>query len=123
MFSQLLRHVHPSTDQHTFCKSRISETAYEFVSVPIERGIVACHHVHLKTRNDIYITKQDKGAGVAILDKHDFVNKMNIILEDTSKFQLIDPSSTHDRNDKLEVKLQKWLLDVYKSNFICKDTE
>lgn len=127
MFSLLLRLVPFSTDRHTVCKSRISETAYEFVSFPIERDMVACPHVHhqtikhLKTSNNIHITKQDNGAGVVILDKREYVNKINVILGDTSRFQLIDPSSTHDRNDKLEVKLQKRLLGVYKSNFISKD--
>lgn len=40
----------------------------------------------------------------------------------TFKFQLIGPSETYDRTDKLEIKLQKRLLSIYKSNLLCKDT-
>lgn len=96
--------------------------------LPIEHDIVAWHRAqyktikHLKTRNDIYITKPDNGAGIVILNKRDDVNKMNVILGDSSKFRLISQSSTNDRTERPEVTLQKRLLGVHKSNFICKDT-
>lgn len=72
--------------------------------------------------NESYITKPDKDDGAVILYKHDYVKEMNVILGDTSKFRHSGPSETHGRTDKLEVKLQKRLLSVYKSNVICKDT-
>ena len=43
-------------------------------------------------RNDskIVIMKPDKGNGVVILDKHDYNKKMDEILSDTSKFELLN---------------------------------
>lgn len=68
------------------------------------------------------ITKPDKGVGVVIQNRFDYVSKMNFILCDTTKFCLIGPSSIHDRTDKLQLKLQKRLLGIYKGNLISKDT-
>lgn len=75
MHSQLLRHVPSSLDQLAFCNSNISELACEFATLSIECVYLAWRHAHfqtiklLKTCNDIYIIKLDKGAGVGILDK------------------------------------------------------
>lgn len=105
MYSKLFRHVPSSLDQLTFCKFRISELACEFASLSIECGYLAWRHAHfriirlLKSRNDIYITKADKGAGVVILCKQDYINKMNVILGDTSKFRLICLSETYDHSE------------------------
>lgn len=106
----------------------MSVTAHEFVSIPNEHDIVTWCYVQyttikaLKIRNNIYMIKPDKRAGVVILNRVDYVNKMNIILGDISKFPLIGPSSTHHLTDKLELKFQKRLLEVYKGNPTYKDT-
>lgn len=100
---------------------------YPRVSLPIDRDMVALHHVYsqtikdFKTRNCIFITQSDRGDGVIILIKFDYVDKMNVIRGDTTKFRLIGPSSSYDRTGKLELKLQKLSSDVYKSDFIFKD--
>ena len=40
----------------------------------------------LRTRNDIMITKPDKGSGVVLLNKSDYLEKMSNILDDRTKF-------------------------------------
>ena len=45
----------------------------------------------LRLNSDIMITKPDKGSGVVILNKTDYLTKMNSILNDSSKFQNIGP--------------------------------
>lgn len=108
-----------------FSPPRISEIPYECASLSIDRDYLVWRHVHfrtirlLKTRNAIYITKPDKGAGVVILNKRGYINKMNVILGDMS-FRLIGPSETYDLTNKLKVKLDKRLLSVYNRNILCK---
>lgn len=59
---------------------------------------------------------------MVFVNRIDYFNKMNVIIRDISKFCLISLSSTHDRTHKLELKLQKQLLELYKGNLICKKT-
>ena len=57
----------------------------------------------LQSDDSLHITRPDKGRGVVILNKSDYLNKMTTILSDTSKFTLL-PSSTdqHQLTMKLE---------------------
>ena len=45
----------------------------------------------LSKLKDIIIQKSDKGNSVVIMDKVDYIRKMDEILKDTSKFQLFVP--------------------------------
>ena len=45
----------------------------------------------LRTNGYIVIAKPDKGPGVAILTKSDYLNKMQGILNDNSKFHQLGP--------------------------------
>ena len=47
----------------------------------------------LSLRPDLVITKPDKGKGTVILNKPDYITKMNTILSDQSKFQYIGSPS------------------------------
>ena len=69
---------------------------------------------------DIVLTKHDKGAGVVILNRADYIDKMNAILEDINKFlKLVDLS--FDDTQKLENKLQKRFLKLFRRKFISKE--
>ena len=56
----------------------------------------------LKNDSSIIITKPDKGNGVVILNKDDYNRKMDEILSDNSKFELLD-------EDPIKVTLQREL--------------
>ena len=43
---------------------------------------------------DIIRTKPDKGSGVVILNKYDYIDSMNKIISDFSKFVVVDESLT-----------------------------
>ena len=63
-------------------------------------------------RNDsnIVIMKPDKGNGVVILDKHDYNKKMDEILSDTSKFELLNDDAikiTLKRENQFKTLLKK----------------
>ena len=74
----------------------------------------------LKQDESIIITKPDKGKGVVILDKKDYIDKVNVILTDTTKFVKldIDPFSYIL---KLEDKLNR-LLRTLKDKVISLET-
>ena len=45
---------------------------------------------NLKNDNSIFVMKPDKGNGVVILNRYDYYSKMETILDDTSKFKLLE---------------------------------
>ena len=61
----------------------------------------------LRSNNDILITKPDKGSGVVAMDKSDYILKMEKILHDTTKFELIGSSCNFDNTAKVESKIQR----------------
>ena len=69
---------------------------------------------------DIVLTKPDKGAGVVILNWADYIGKRNAILEDTNKFLKLGDLS-FDNTQKLENKLQKRFLKLFRRKFISKE--
>ena len=60
------------------------------------------HHLlkELKKDKSIIVTRPDKGRGVVIMDKTDYVSKMNAILSDRTKFspRFDDPTLKRERN-------------------------
>ena len=67
------------------------------------------------------ITKPDKGTGVVIMNKSDYIKKMSTILSDTKTFVPLGPVSSHDRTSRSEAKLQKFLLGLVKTNNLSRD--
>ena len=55
----------------------------------------------LRSNNKILITIPDKDAGVVILNKHDYVSKMDMVLHDASKF-LKQSLKTDGTNSKVQ---------------------
>ena len=74
----------------------------------------------LRKNDDIIITKPDKGFGVVLLNKSDYVDKMNEILDDQSKFKRLGPLLSNDNTTSIESYLQKRLLDLVKAHLMPK---
>ena len=74
----------------------------------------------LRKNNDIIITKPDEGSGVVLLNKSVYVDKMNEILDDQSKFKRHDPVSSNDNTASIESRLQERLLDLAKADLMPK---
>ena len=70
----------------------------------------------LQNNDDIIITKPDKGSGVVLLNKSDYVDNMNEILDDQSKFKRPGPVFSNDNTASIESRLQKRLLDLVKAD-------
>ena len=59
----------------------------------------------LRSNIDILITKSDKDSGVVVIDKSDYILKMEKILHDTIKFKLIDQSCDYKNKRKIKKNL------------------
>ena len=72
----------------------------------------------LRSNNNILITKPDEGLGVVILNKTDYIKKMNSILEDETIFLTLGPSSEKDNTSKIESRIQRRLLQLHKDDLL-----
>ena len=62
----------------------------------------------LEAKKDIIVTKPDKGRGVVVLDKNTYVSKINELISDRTKFELIS-APVHRYTRKIEDKLNNFL--------------
>ena len=69
----------------------------------------------------MYISEPDKGNGVVILNRSDYIIKMNNVLSDTSKFIPVE-ENCYKLTQRLESRLNKTLLTFFKANKIDKAT-
>ena len=72
----------------------------------------------LGTNANLVFLKPDKGNGVVVLNKCDYLTKANKILNDESKFKKVLVNDT----EKLEAKLNRLLDKLHKCNHIDKST-
>ena len=75
---------------------------------------------NLAQNSELYVTKPDKGNGVVIMNKQDYCDKINTILNDETKFSLenIDEKKLIL---KLEDKMNETLRSMKNKNIISKD--
>ena len=67
----------------------------------------------LQANKDIVITRPDKGNGVIIIDKSEYLKMVYDIVNDSSKFKKLDCDKTKTR----EGRLQRFLLKLKKKDF------
>ena len=72
----------------------------------------------LRCNENIHIIKPDKGSGVVIMNKIDYISKMDFILQDNSKFENLGPSSEFDNTVKIEAHIQRRLLQLKKEGLL-----
>jgi hypothetical protein len=72
---------------------------------------------NLRKDKSIHITRPDKGRGIVIMDRDDYINKMNLIINDVNTFKCIDVDPTIKKEDRLHQKLLK----LKHSGFITQD--
>lgn len=108
-------------------KSSLVALAHRYSNIPVDHSDFVWNITQFKTmkalksNTDIYMCKPDKGAGVVILDKSDYVEKMAVILNDVSKFRKLGPVELTDNTCKNEAKMQRRLLALFKKKVFCKD--
>ena len=77
-------------------------------------------HQFLRTNEEILMTKPDKGAGVVILNKNDYNDKMKTIFNHTTKILDLGPVTNKDNTAKIESRIQRRLLQLRKEYLISK---
>ena len=123
LFTQLRRLQPVSTDSVSDVKARLNDLAHAYAGTPVSSWESSWRGVHYRTlkalcNNDsIVITRPDKGSGVVILDHQSYVDKMMVILSDTSKFLRLGPADNFDHTASIETKFQRRLVELVKKVF------
>ena len=120
-------HTACSEDSLSSFKAKLTSSAYEYCELKPTWSPSPFHSEHfralrsLRSNKDIVIVKADKGGACVILDKHDYVLKMEAILNDNSKFTKLGPAENHDHTVKIEKDFQKFLKDLKDKNLLSKE--
>ena len=111
LWAQLKHHSAASKEQRDSLKARLADLpcihcdskidAHDFV---MKKECFSAIN-KLRRSDDIIITKPDKVSGVVILNKNDYIKKMDTILLDETKFECIRPTSTCDNTTGIESRL------------------
>ena len=127
LYAQLARQKPISSNELSALKAKLSDLAHAYCGTPVDLGDFNMHKEHfqaiksLRSNEQILITKPDKGSGVVILNKSDYIKKMGSILHDKTKFLNMGGVDLHDNTAKNEQKLQKRLLDLVHQNILARD--
>ena len=126
LWAQLQHHKACSVDTRNALKARLTDLAHSYSESQIEKHDFMmqneCYQAikSLRRNEKILITRPDKGSGVVILNKNDYVTKMENILNDASKFECLGPAATADRTSTIETKLQNRLRELLNSEQLPK---
>ena len=127
LWAQLQHHAAANKEQRDLLKARLADLAYIYCESKPDNHDIAMQKewfsaiTKLRRNDSITITKPDKGSGVVILNKSDYTNKMNNILHDETKFELVGLVSTCDNTAAIESRFQKRLLELFKAKLIPKE--
>ena len=93
-------------------KSELVNCSYQYTNVrTYQKSPLTREHLdalkNLRTRTDVLITKPDKGSGVVLLNKQDYLEKMSHILSDPTKFG--ETSNEKDQTNIVEDQLTSCL--------------
>ena len=117
-------HVPHSSEQFSALKVRLSDLAHAYCgnSIDIDDFLILKECIQatrsLRRIKNIHVTKPDKGSGVVIMNKSDFILKMNFILQNNSNFENFGPSSEFDNTAKIEAHIQRPLLQLKKEGLL-----
>ena len=115
LYQQLCKHQSVSEESLVNCRTELQYLSTKAVSLKPDHSSFSLSKEHLKSlselkRNkDIIITRPDKGRATVILSKRDYLEKMDHVLGDESKFLRLGPVSQFDRTIKIETELQQYL--------------
>ena len=116
-----------SKERRDECRSTLSGLAHRYANSSCDKNGFSLDREHLAALRDlrrnenIVISKPDKGNGVVILDKDDYVEKMADILSQTDKFECLGDVETNDKTILRERALQAFLLRYRKAGFISQE--
>ena len=116
LFYQNVLQVTPvSLSAAAMCKATLESTANEFAASANDLKSFSLGREHMKAlrelrrKEDIIISKPDKGRAAVLLKRGDYIHKMLTILENKTKFKELGPVESHDHTMAIELKLVKLL--------------
>ena len=95
-----------------YLHAKLYDTAHAVCGTSLDAGNLRMHNECIKvyktllSNKNLIVTRPDKGSGVVLLDRTDYVSKMMTILSDTTKFSLLGPSSQFDFTANIESSFQ-----------------
>ena len=101
-FTQLLHHKSHSNEQFSGVQAKLNDVAHSYCNTLVDVGDCLMKNECLqalksfRSNSDVLITKLDKESGVVVLDKSDYILKMEKILYNPTKFELIGSSCDPD---------------------------
>jgi hypothetical protein len=122
--SQLYHHTPISKEHLERLYAKLYDLAHGFCGTPVDLGdfrmIKECYNAFklLKSNENIVITKPDKGSGIVVLDRSDYITKMDDVLSDHTKFISLGPVSEFDFTAKIEMAFQRRLSRLLKDKSI-----
>ena len=79
--------------------------------------------LNLSKNKDIIVTNPDKGSGVVIMNKTDYLKKMEDIVNDTTKFKVNNSQDLYDVSRRIERKVRSFLLKHLKKPGLITDEQ
>ena len=122
-----LETVPTTDDRRRECKTALANEAQKYVNAKVDRTGYTLNKEHLQTmkqlkkNKNIVISRPDKGSGVVILNRKDYVQKMEDVLSQKDKFELIGNAEENDTTIQQERALQAFLLRARKNGHISKE--
>ena len=121
LFAQLSDLQNQSSLDSERLKATLVNTCYQYShSKPNMKNVLSKEHMEslkkLRTNKEIIISKPDKGCGIVLLDKNDYINKMGNILSDNTKF--VKTTKDKDRTACIEKTISKLLCSMKRRNVI-----
>ena len=127
LMAQLNHHKPVSTDKKQELKARLVDLAYGYCGTPIEysdwKMVAKCRDAltRLKRDDTIKILKPDKGSGVVILNTTDYISKMDLILNDSTKFVKLGPAQSEDNTETIEDDIRTFICKLLECKQISKE--
>ena len=127
-WEQLSNKVPTSTEKERNCKAALAGLARQYANQKVDKTGYPLRKEHfeaireLKKNHDLIITRPDKGNGVVILRRSDYVEKMLSILSQEGKFCRIGDADKHDGTLQQERALQAFLLRALRNGHISRET-
>nr|CAJ00247.1 TPA: reverse transcriptase [Schistosoma mansoni] len=121
LYAQTAELVSSSKDNVESFKSTLVDCCFRYLNHGhSSKGILTNKHKEalrkLKTNDNLLITKPDKGYGIVLMDKNNYINKMKAFLNDQSKFQKLVVKN--DLADKIEKQIIDSLKQIKQQGFI-----
>ena len=115
LYRDLIKLDLPLTDEnHDQLKSKLKNISYSYIysyDFSKQKNILSKDEwkalTDLRNHDSIIITKPDKGNGVVIISRLDYLNKMKHLISDTTKFKELQHNPTKFREESLSTYLRK----------------